>query len=426
MSSPEKYTHSRSTLGSFRILIYGLVIVIVIFGPVILAIAQPATMNDMPARVDALAQSTDACVVCHRIYTPGIVDQFGYSNKAAAGVTCRDCHEVSADFPGAVDHNGAYVVPSPTPGICAGCHATEVSQFHASRHATPSYAAMRGTADFTPAQLAQYEAIPEGSYAPDKERNALYELEGGDITRFACHVCHDIGEPRADGSIGKCQKCHLRHEFNLEQARKPETCNQCHIGPDHPQWEIYQESPHGVSYMTRGHAWNWEAEPGTLTSSDIPAATCAICHMSGFGTAETTHDVGDRLTWYLFASVSERRPSWQDNQARMQGICGNCHNDRFIEDFYTDADKVVDAVNKLVKQGQDIVKPLKDANLMTAAAFDEPIDFVSFDLWHHWGRTTKFGSWMQGPDYVQWHGAYEMLRELAELKEITAGKLEAE
>jgi hypothetical protein len=25
---------------------------------------------------------------------------------------------------------------------------------------------------------------------------------------------------------------------------------------------------------------------------------------------------------------------------------------------------------------------------------------------------------MQGPDYTQWHGAYEMLKELVELKEI--------
>ena len=75
--------------------------------------------------------------------------------------------------------------------------------------------------------------------------------------------------PHADGSVGQCQKCHLRHEFSLEQVRKPETCNHCHIGPDHPQWEIYQESPHGISYLTGGDRWNWEAEPGTLTVNDF-------------------------------------------------------------------------------------------------------------------------------------------------------------
>ena len=32
---------------------------------------------------------------------------------------------------------------------------------------------------------------------------------------------------------------------------------------------------------------------------------------------------------------------------------------------------------------------------------------------------------MQGPDFVQWHGAYEVLHELAELKEMVNQKLEA-
>jgi hypothetical protein len=30
---------------------------------------------------------------------------------------------------------------------------------------------------------------------------------------------------------------------------------------------------------------------------------------------------------------------------------------------------------------------------------------------------------MQGPDYVQWHGAYEILRELAELREMVDARL---
>ena len=57
---------------------------------------------------------------------------------------------------------------------------------------------------------------------------------------------------------------------------------------------------------------------------------------------------------------------------------------------------------------------------MTPEPFDEPIDFINFDLWHHWGRTAKFGAWMQGPDYTQWHGAYPMLRELVELRRMAA------
>jgi hypothetical protein len=32
---------------------------------------------------------------------------------------------------------------------------------------------------------------------------------------------------------------------------------------------------------------------------------------------------------------------------------------------------------------------------------------------------------MQGPDYTQWHGAYEVLADLAELEEMVNAKLEA-
>jgi len=214
-----------------------------------------------------------------------------------------------------------------------------------------------------------------------------------------------------------------RRPATSEQVRKPETCNQCHIGPDHPQWEIYQESPHGIAYMTGGHEWNWDAEAGTLTTEDFPAPTCATCHLSGFGATGTTHDVGERLTWFLFAPISGRRPSYQENRVEMQAVCQECHNNNWIDAFYEDADAAVEAVNEWVRESDEIMQPLIDQGLLTAEPFDEPIDFVDFDLWHHWGRTTKFGAWMQGPDYTQWHGAYEVLRELAELEHLAEDKL---
>jgi hypothetical protein len=412
-------------LTAARVLVLGLVGVILVLGLVliIIAVGESDEAAEGPERVNALANSDNECVVCHKRSTPGIVQQYGYSTMAAANVECQDCHEVKADYPGAVEHEGTYVLRSPTTAMCETCHKQEVKEFYASRHGLPAYVAYNGTAGLSEDLLAQYQAIPEGSFAPDKSRNALHALEGEAITRFACETCHNIGKPAADGSVGQCQKCHLRHEFSLEQARKPETCNACHIGPDHPQWEIYQESPHGIAYMTMGHNWNWEAEPGTLSVEDFPAATCAICHMSGFGNTGTTHDVGERLTWYLFAPISERRPAWESNKVRMQAVCLECHNDNFVNDFYTAADAATEAVNAWVQESNEIIQPLKDNGLLTDAPFDEPIDFVYFELWHHWGRTAKFGVWMQGPDYTQWHGAYEVLADLAELREMVAEKL---
>ncbi len=411
-----------------RPLLIGLVAVIVVLGVAlaVVAIGRGGVVGQEGPTppVNVLANSKDECVTCHKRATPGIVAQYGRSSMAAAEVTCRDCHEVKPDYPGAQEHEGAYILAKPTTAMCQRCHEQEVAQFYQSRHALPAFVAYNGAKDLSPELLAMYEAIPEGSYNPDRSRNSLFEMEGPEITRFACQGCHDIGKPAEDGSVGQCQKCHLRHEFSLEQARKPETCNACHIGPDHPQYEIYTESPHGIAYLTNGDTWNWDADPGTLTSEDFPAPTCAICHMSGFGGASTTHDVGERLTWYLFAPVSERRPAWQDNRTRMQSVCLECHNKEFVADFYDAADKATERVNAWVLESRDIIKPLQDKGLLTSAPFDEPIDFTFFNLWHHWGRTAKFGVWMQGPDYVQWHGAYEILRELAELREMVQEKLQ--
>ncbi|MDH5506316.1 MAG: multiheme c-type cytochrome [Anaerolineae bacterium] len=401
--------------GTATIIVLGLAVVLVAIGR--------STGWRETQRVNALANSKDECVVCHLRTTPGIVEQYGHSTMAAAEVTCRDCHQVKRGYPGAVEHEGIYVLGSPTTAMCENCHEKEVAQYNQSRHSLPAYVAFAGAKGLSDELLALYEAIPEGSFNPDQERNDIYHIEGPDVTRFTCEGCHNIGRPAADNSIGECQQCHLRHAFSLEQARKPETCNACHIGPDHPQFEIYQSSPHGISYATDGDNWNWGVEPGTLTVSDFPAPTCATCHMSGFGGAGTTHDVGDRLTWYLFASVSERRPAWQDNRTRMQSVCGECHNKNFITAFYEDADLLVVAVNDWVLESRAIIKPLQTRGLLTADPFDEPIDFVFFDLWHHWGRTAKFGAWMQSPDYTQWHGAYEILRELAELREMVEQKL---
>ena len=72
--------------------------------------------------------------------TPGIVEQYGHSSMAGAEVSCQDCHEVKADYPGAEEHEGTYVLGSPTTAMCEKCH-QEVAQFNHSRHGLPAYVA---------------------------------------------------------------------------------------------------------------------------------------------------------------------------------------------------------------------------------------------------------------------------------------------
>jgi hypothetical protein len=167
--------------------------------------------------------------------------------------------------------------------------------------------------------------------------------------------------------------------------------------------------------------WNWKAKPGTLSVRDFPAPTCATCHLSGFGSQGTTHDVGDRLAWYLFSPISGRRPAWQDNRTRMQNVCRECHNGRFIEDFYARADLATEAVNAMIRESDALLDRARATGRTTEAPFDEPIEFVHYETWHHYGRTAKFGVWMQGADYAQWHGAYEVVKGLAELRHMVAG-----
>jgi len=234
---------------------------------------------------------------------------------------------------------------------------------------------------------------------------------------MACEVCHGIGKPNDDGSFGDCAKCHVGHSFDLGQSRKPEVCSSCHVGPDHPQKEIYDESLHGVLYAHNGETWNWDAPVGTLSSQDFDAPTCAVCHMSSFGSAAGTHDVGQRLSWILTPAQAEKRVNWQTNRLNMQSVCLECHSQTFVNGVYEDADKAVLQGNNNIKIAQDIIKKLKDDKLIPAEPFSSSIDFKGFEIWHHEGRRMRFGAFMNGPDYVQWHGIYEQMLDLTELKE---------
>ena len=72
-----------------------------------------------------------------------------------------------------------------------------------------------------------------------------------------CGGCHKIGiktdveikELRKQGGqfgVASCDSCHTRHLFSKKEAQQPQACQTCHMGIDHPQWEMYSSSKHGV------------------------------------------------------------------------------------------------------------------------------------------------------------------------------------
>lgn len=406
-----------------KTLVIGVITTIVIL--LIIYIFTQLPTGGEPGTQQVSVSLADKCSTCHKRVSPDIVNQFARSTMARSGVKCVDCHVVDRDNPMGKDHEGFFITVEPTPKQCGKCHPAETRQFDHSRHGAPAWVALNGFADFSAEQQKFVnENIPEANRGPNgiltATRNSLFDIEGPMVTPLACQSCHSIGKPNADGSIGNCNKCHLRHEFSLGQVRKPEICGQCHLGPDHPHVEIYEESAHGVMYATQGETWNWEQKPGRLTTTDMPAPTCATCHMSGFGTQGTTHDVGERLSKFLFAAITTNRPNFVGGREAMKSICSNCHSPKFVDDLYTKADSVTAFVNIKVKEASDIINGLIKDGVITAEPFATQISFDAFDLWHYYGRTAKFGAYMQGPDFVQWHGIYPLLNQLNKVKEDAA------
>jgi hypothetical protein len=182
------------------------------------------------------------------------------------------------------------------------------------------------------------------------------------------------------------------------------------MGPDHSQIEIYDESKHGVLFAAQRASFNLAADPKHLTTGDMPVPTCATCHMSGLEGMNVTHDTTERLSYFLFAPVSTKRPDGDRGQLAMKELCLKCHAHGQVDAFYANAERVLAATNEKVQAALEVTAALRKEGRLSDKPFDEPIKFAEFDLWHYFGRTTKHGAFMGGADFVQWHGNYELLR----------------
>ena len=361
----------------------------------------------------SFVRATGKCAECHRRETSAVLHEFEMSVHAARDVNCLDCHRPLAGQE-SMPHRGFEIARHLTAANCRQCHATEYRQYERSRHAAPAWAAVSGPKDFTPEQIAFAEQFHQG--AVKRDANALAEIEGPAAINRGCYQCHDIGRPNPDGSIGTCTACHARHAASVELARTPETCGQCHMGPDHSQIEIYDESKHGVMFAAQEHLLKLDADPRTLTTHDMFVPTCATCHMSGINGLKVTHDPSERLSWYLANAVSEKRPNYLRAQANMKQVCAQCHTQTLVDRVYAQAEDVVANTNAKVLAAKAIVDGLHKEGVVSGPPFSNPIDFTYFDLWHYDGRTSKHGAFMGGADFVQWHGNYGLLQKTIQLQ----------
>ena len=271
-----------------------------------------------------------------------------------------------------------------------------------------------------------------------------------------------IGRLNPDGSKGSCTACHGRHRFSREQARTPDTCGKCHVGPDHPQIEVYNESKHGIIYRAQIDEMNLKSDKWIAGVDYSAAPTCATCHMSAGLNQPKTHNVGERISWTLRPPISTKMNlvkledgnefdvpegkelpkvgdeakgskvveviTWKDRRAKMESVCFGCHSTSVVEGHYKQFDDVVDLYNeKFAKPIAAVMAALKEKGYITPAPFDEPIEWTWWEIWHHEGRRARHGAAMMGPDYTWWHGIYEVAKHtyfewIPQLKEVVQHK----
>lgn len=364
-------------------------------------------------QVDA---DTAKCISCHEeTHTaPKVSEQWADSAHARNGVGCLSCHSAEKDDFDALDHYGQYVAKHPTPKDCALCHEKEVEEFTKSKHAYPFW--LYASAD----------------------RSVFEPIVG---TKQGCEACHNISAMWPDGSVGECDVCHSKHTFSLEVARNPYTCGECHLGPDHPQREIYFESKHGNIFAAKGGKWDLNYKSSEENGIPIEAPVCTTCHMDAAPGVKATHNVSERLAWEAQAPWSyrtiwyeEELGSWVDKEERMKTVCKSCHAPNFIEDHFLAYDLVNLQYNEIRRaflywtklyEEKGLIKVLKDktldgktkqfSNTVLNAGWYTTASELMYNSWHHEGRRFRMGSAMAAADYVQWHGIWELQHNLQEM-----------
>ena len=316
-------------------------------------------------------------------------------------------------------------------------------QFRAGKHAA-AWAAMN--------------AMPTIHYQP----MALIEgLKG-------CGGCHKIGLKTPEEirglakegghafGVASCDACHTRHTFSTAEAREPQACQTCHMGFDHPQWEMYSASKHGVRYLLKQNG---------ILAETVAAPTCQNCHMQEGGHAvrtawgflavrlpmpEDPQWAGDRATILQglgvldpagkptarldvvkAASVARlTQEEWQADRDRMLGVCTECHSENFARGELTKGDEIIKEADRLMAEAIRVVASLyKDGVLAKPQGYAYPFpDLLAFHdattpveqrlfrmFLEHRMRAFQ-GTFHANPDYALWYGWSEMVQDLTEIK----------
>jgi len=385
--------------------------------------------------------SAQQCIECHKKTTPNIVSDWQISKHSQNDVGCSVCH--------GEEHNSVITVAKariPTPDTCAQCHEEKVDQFKKGKHAF-AWAAMKAM----PTAHAQPVAMMEG-------------MKG-------CGGCHKIGlkteaeikelEKSGPGfGLASCDACHTRHTFSLQEAREPQACQTCHMGFDHPQWEMYSASKHGVRYLLKqtktlpetaaapkcqtchfqdgNHAvmtaWGFLAVRLPMPEDKLWAEDRAVI-LQALGVLDPQGKPTPRLDVVKAAGVARlTQEDWQKERDKMLRTCNQCHSNNFAKGELEKGDRMIQEADHLMAEAIRTVAALYKDNLIPKpAGYTHPFpDLLTFHdapteieqklfvmFLEHRMRTFQ-GTYHANPDYALWYGWSEMRRDLTEIRTIAA------
>ena len=393
------------------------------------------TYASVKAAPKEMSAETKECVSCHQKNNPGIVQQWGRSKHYGANVGCYECHQADEGDIDAYIHDDKKVKKNisiiVSPKDCANCHEKAAQEMTTSRHAKAGH--ILESLDNLLAEVVEgnrafvTEGFPKGNSSAAV--NGCWQCHGSKVKVLedgaldpATWPNTGIGRINPDGSEGACSACHSRHQFSTAQARQPDNCGKCHLGPDHPQKEIYEESKHGIAFKAYKDQMNLDSAKWVVGVDYTAAPTCATCHMGATRNQDSTHNVGERISWTNRPPVSVRPEvmdakmglasaelKWDKRRENMQDVCAACHTEEYVNNFYIQYDSLIELYNnKYALPGKELMAAAKP--LLKQAKFSNKVEWTWFELWHHEGRRARMAASMMAPDYTHWHGTYDLAK----------------
>ena len=395
----------------------------------------------------ATISEKETCVGCHKEVTPGYVADWKSSMHSKEGITCSDCHGYKH-----TKAEDSKLVQFPDENTCGECHEDQFGQFVKGKH-NLGWTSML--------------ACPVTHLEPDE----LVEGGGG------CGGCHNMGvkseaqkkDQRDKGyryQNNSCDECHTRHAFSKKEALNPRACQQCHMGYDHPQWEMWSSSKHGSRYLSK--------EVGDLPEGAV-APKCQTCHLPG-GTHENRTAwgfLGVRLPlpedpqWKadsttILKALGVLNPetgaptarldivkaadlvrltdaAWQTERDKLINICSKCHSKTYAKQRLAMGDSIMQKADRLMAEAIETVAALYRDGIIKKPdeyAFAYPdflhfmrtggvgvdklsyIDQVLFQMYMKHRMRTYQGFFHMNPDYAYWYGWAMMVKDFGEIQEL--------